>query len=194
MFEFLKNILKPKEPVQPAPPIVPAKPEKPSFTSFLIREAIKYSNLRESHGRNRSPELDKINLRQGSYLGAPWCLALMQQVLDDVRASYGCIIHLPKGVGTQNFWSSVSDQYRTHIPRPGMIGILRHRNDKAHGHAFLVVGVMGDDGWFQTFEGNTNLAGDREGEGAFFYKRHINGSASMELLGFVDVEKAMTPA
>ena len=71
---------------------------------------------------------------------------------------------------------------------------MRHRTDTAHGHAFLVVGEMDTHGDFQTFEGNTNLAGSRDGDGAYYNKRNINGSASMELLGFVDVEKAMTPA
>lgn len=177
------------------PPPVPVQPFETRIQAAIIRAASNYSNLRETHGKNRSPEIDKINLRQKSYLGAPWCLALVQQVLDDVRAGFGCTIDLPEGVGTQYWWRSVRDKYKEMKPEPGMIGIMQSKKDPRHGHAFIVVGQMSADGWFQTFEGNTDLSGDRDGDGAFFSKRHIQSKESrgLVLLGFVDVAKAATP-
>lgn len=199
IFDFSNKSQKPA-PEKETPPVplklVPDLPPEPPFETKLaasiIREAAKYSNLRETHGKNRSPEIDKINLNQKSYLGAPWCLSLCQQVLDDVRAALNCKIDLPEGVGTQNWWRAVKAEYKSEKPGVGFIGIMQSRTDKTKGHAFIVT-ELNQDGSFKTFEGNTDLSGDRDGDGAFFSKRTMSGTKGLKMIGFVDVIKAATP-
>ena len=56
--------------------------EKHPFQPNLV-----YKKLRETHGKNRSPELDKMILRQGGNLGEPWCLYILQDILDCITST-----------------------------------------------------------------------------------------------------------
>jgi hypothetical protein len=58
------------------------KPEvKKNLQAEIIRVASKYVGETESHGFNRSPFIDKINLHSKSYLSAPYCASFVSWVL-----------------------------------------------------------------------------------------------------------------
>jgi hypothetical protein len=59
------------------------KPKAKGKTSGLeiIEFAERFVGLRETHGNNRSPEIDKWNKSAGSYLGAPYCASFVSYVL-----------------------------------------------------------------------------------------------------------------
>lgn len=58
---------------QDIPSPSPLEEPRPSPRERVVSEAQNLIGLRETHGRNRSPVIDKMNLFANANLGDPWC-------------------------------------------------------------------------------------------------------------------------
>lgn len=158
-----------------------------------LQQGLVYKNLKETNGNNRSPDLDKMILRQGGRLGEPYCLYIQQDILDCIRLKFNCIIRLSEGGGTQDFFDSTSDMYISEKPLPLSIGIYQNKDDEEKGHAVLCLSYMNSHNEFTTFEGNTSSDNHdvvRDGEGCYFKSRKLD-YPSKRIRGFIDIYSAI---
>lgn len=143
--------------------------------------------IRETNGPNRSPMIDKMTRDLGLPLGVPWCMVLVQWVFKLAGAELNLREDplKPDTGGCLDLWNRVPKSWR-HGPlegRPGDIGILDWGGGK--GHTFIVKSYSG--GYYRTYstyEGNTNSAGSREGDG--FYPK-VRKWSMPQLKGFIRV-------
>lgn len=149
----------------------------------------KWKGEKESHGKNRSPKLDAMILRQGGKLGDPYCLFGLQEIDDEVAKAMGKKSKLPESGGTQYFWGVILEKFPKRIyktPFPGALGIYRQRSDHKHGHAVMATSQADANGMFGTAEFNTDASGSRDGSTCCERTRTLAGDKNLELMGFVD--------
>lgn len=186
----------PEKPDTPTPePVNPSKLPTRSEVSAFIESLLntRYNGMKETQGKNRSPELDALIKRQGGALGEPYCLYGIQDVLDEVRKKFNVTIDLPEGGSTQSFWEGVKKEYKTQTPATCQVGIYR-KGETWSGHAVMPMSGANESGVYRTFEFNTNLNAtmlERDGEGCGFRTRNTKGYIGYNLRGFVDIYKAM---
>jgi len=153
-----------------------------------------YMNFRETSGKNSSPDLDPMILRNGGKLGYPYCMYGQQDILRAVELKFKVRFDLPNTGSTQKFFNETKQEYKIEYPKPYTIGIYRQKADQTKGHAVQVRNKI-DDKQFSTFEFNTSPQMDneivRDGEGCYFKVRQLAGYEKMELRGFVDIFKAI---
>lgn len=153
-----------------------------------------YMNFRETSGKNSSPDLDPMILRNGGKLGYPYCMYGQQDILRAVEMKFKVKFDLPKTGSTQKFFNETKQEYKINFPKPYSIGIYRQKQDPTKGHA-VQVRTQIDEKQFSTFEFNTSPQSEseivRDGEGCYFKVRQITGYSKMELRGFVDIFKAI---
>lgn len=157
-----------------------------------------YKKIKESKGKNRSAEIDAINIKQGGYLGAPYCQAGVQEGLDDLCAYLKIdrkLVKLPEGVGTQKVWADTPAKYKINRPLPATWANWNSGGGK--GHTGWVISILNEK-QFKTMEFNTSAAGqgiERDGEG--FYNgltRNIGGYGTTRVNGYIDVYAALADA
>ncbi len=98
--------------------------------------------------------------------GYAWCAAAQAEIF------YVAEIEAPRSARVvdwfnENSWQMKHGKIPVGIKPEGMVGGLYYNNLGRLGHIFLIVGE--DKNNFFTMEGNTNIAGSREGDG--FYKK-----------------------
>jgi len=127
-------------------------------------------------------------LRSGWQNGWPYCAAFCEVVwkqayrgrpeLDDITQMLnpGCL---------RSWHNAVEAGWTSQVPQVGAIGIMR-KGSTERGHAFIVRAIPGD-GVLRTIEGNTDLAGDREGDGVYVSSRKLEfkPTNNLHLIGFI---------
>jgi hypothetical protein len=117
-------------------------------------------------------------------IGVPWCIAALYSILKASEAP-GEPSSCPRTASTIHCAEMAPAYCRLPGPRPGAVGILRHR-DGVHGHAVMCE-LANDDGTVTTVEGDTNAAGSSRGDA---WGRHENwdpaSGARGTLLGWWD--------
>lgn len=146
---------------------------------------LKIYNGKTESGKNRADWIDPINQWMGIPLGSAYCLSGILYLLNRLETIYQVDFGLPKIPSTQRFWTAINDDLKLSGPEPYTIGIMRSKIDSTRGHAVLALDKPDESGWFNTFEFNTDLGGSRDGDGAMFTKRHIDGTKNLKFVGFV---------
>lgn len=144
-----------------------------------IEKAASYVGQRET-GRNRSKLIDMLNKFVGNPLGSPYCAA---------GVSY-CMHHqntpgqgFPKTGSSQEFkrWAIKKKRFFTDpnelkTCKGALVGFT-NEGDEGHGHIAFVEGRLTDPSGkvvgIRTIEFNSDLGGDREGEGVYRLERHM---------------------
>lgn len=209
---FFRNLFKKHEPLpvpqlkSEPPPLNDAGPITRQFVTGLYLNlchnitggVTPYKKIRETKGKNRSPELDKLILNQGGALGEPYCVYGQQQAIDDIcsllkidRAS----VDIPEGGSSQRVFKKSPDRFKKSKPAPMRLVVWQYASDPTHGHFGMCLSYADGNGLFQTFEFNTNPdpgAVIRDGQGAHFVNRNVAGTRTMRILGYIDLFDAIT--
>lgn len=209
-FEFVKRVFS-RKPSIPAPtipeppPVSEAGPVTRDFVTGLylnlchnIRGGVTpYKKIRETKGKNRSPELDQLILKQGGSLGEPYCVYGQQQAIDDICSILKIdrkSVAIPEGGSSQRVFKKSPDRFKKSEPAPMRIVVWQYASDPTHGHCGMCLSEADGSGLFQTFEFNTNPdpgAVIRDGQGAHFVNRNVAGTRSMKIVGYIDLFEAI---
>jgi hypothetical protein len=207
LIEFLIRLFV-KEPIQAAVIMVadnkPSEPGRPTrvevftYMTHLIETESPYGKAykmwRETGGKNRSPELDRMIIEMGGHLGDSYCLFGIQSIMRAIEEKFDCIFDLPHTGSTQTFWQKSKEIYKVQTPGPLQVGIYQH-GDTWQGHAVLPQGFLFNQKLFKTFEFNTDAHDAskvvRDGQGCGYIVRSMTGSGDMHLKGFVDIYLAI---
>jgi hypothetical protein len=127
--------------------------------------------------------------------GEAWCMYLAKAVHMDAFKKESANINSILTGSTQTSWNNAKNDttgtYKVVTsgnPQKGDIAIWQNTSNPSTGHAGIVIGRSGET--FKTVEGNTNLAGSREGDKVLIkerplaYGEKISGS-NLKLLGFI---------
>lgn len=142
----------------------------------LIENDVK-AELRETHGKNRSPRIDSFNKRAKAYLGAPYCASGGWCAIDDACTVLGLKNPVPPTASSQAFRKSSFVPQKYIRPegskgRKGDVGVLQQVADPSLGHYVTLSEDQGDSQFFETVEYNTDATtGDRDGDGAYAMRR-----------------------
>lgn len=139
-----------------------------SVAHRLFRSAERWLEVRELTGTNDHQMITvSMNLcGLDGDMGYPWCASAQAEI------HHVAEVEAPKSARVVDWFvrNVVWEKQFGEIPpfeKKGMVGGLYYRSLGRLGHIFLIVGE--DKNNFYTMEGNTNLAGSREGDG--FYKK-----------------------
>jgi len=142
----------------------------------LLHTAELQVGVREATGHNDGKMVEKYLRATGLGKGYPWCAAFQAYIHDraEVPAPHSArVVDWFRG-------STVWRQEFGKMPfaaKRGMVGGLYFRRLGRLGHIFLIVGE--DKNNYYTIEGNTNIAGSREGDGVY---RKIRSKKSVAAL------------
>jgi hypothetical protein len=155
---------------QDIPTSSPVEESRPSPRERVIAEASSLMGLKETHGRNRSPVIDKMNLFANANLGDPWCASFNAWVYH--------LAEIPKFAKSdwspawvQNLsWTRISGG---DITKSGVPFGIYFQNKGRVAHTGLIE-KWGDA--VVTLEGNTGPTGvvgeaDRNGDGSYRKRR-----------------------
>jgi hypothetical protein len=134
-----------------------------------------------------TPWVVELNKRVGAPPGSAYCITGATCTLQDTCKRLGLKDVVGLHCGTQQFYRSSPEKYKSQVAKKGMIGIFVDRDDPDHGHAVVVSSDPTLPSAFNTIEFNTNSDGDREGNGVWRHNRLMSGTQGLKLLGFVDV-------
>jgi hypothetical protein len=150
--------------------VAPSLPAELRPRERVVQEASALMGLKETHGRNRSPIIDKMNLLVGANYGDPWCASFNAYVyyLAEIP-KYPKSAWSPSWV-TNPTWTRKSGG---ETPKPGDPFGIYFQNKKRVAHTGLIE-KWGDA--VITMEGNTGPTGvvgeaDRNGEGSHKKRR-----------------------
>ena len=147
-------------------------------------------------GSNRGPDVEKYLKSVGLGGGYAWCAAFAHWCFDQASAQLGVANPMPRTAGVLDLWRKTQlgwpARVVTHADavahpdrvRPGMVFVYDHGHGE--GHVGIVKSVL-PSGHLVTIEGNSNVAGAREGVGVFELSRR--STADAQLLGFLDFSK-----
>lgn len=175
-------------------------PQIQSYIENLLTKGTKnpftktpYMAIREEFGKNRGKELDALILRNGGSLGDPYCVFGLQDILRATEINFNIEFDLPRGGSVVSFYNQVKAEYKGLLPRPYSIACYRY-DQSWQGHAGLSLSKVGIQE-HSTFEFNTSPNATeeivRDGEGAYFKVRNIQGFGKMKLMGFVYIMEAI---
>jgi hypothetical protein len=151
-----------------------------SLVSRALELAHSQIGARET-ARNRGPEVDwylrtvGLDPERGSY---PWCAAFAywcyRLASDELRVP--CPI--PRTASVHRMWERAKG--KIYMPRRGAVFCIDKGGGK--GHCGIVVELDWSARLLHTIEGNTNLAGSREGDGVYRRMRECDEVT----LGYID--------
>jgi hypothetical protein len=142
---------------------------------------------------NDSPEIREFQRAvDGRASKEPWCMCFMQWGAICVAKDLGLSrspVHPSEHCVT--VWNNTPEKYRLKSPKRGAWFVMKNRLGQS-GHT----GMCEDAGTlsFKTIEGNTNEEGSREGNAIVAKSRLVTGTASMQVLGYIDVAQMITDA
>lgn len=141
-----------------------------TIADSLIQSANRWEGVFELTGNNDHSMITiAMNLcKLSGDKGYPWCAACQAEIHNHAN------VHSPHSARVvdwfntpNNVWKKGQGDIPEFINKKGMVGGLYYHKLKRLGHIFLIVGE--DKNNFYTLEGNTNIAGSRDGDG--FYKK-----------------------
>lgn len=162
-----------------------------ALTGAALRHLLLQEGVRERGGPNRGPEVEKYLASVDKPPGLSWCVAIQYWGFDTAAKQLNVTNPLPKTAGVVAHWRAAPDKVKIRpdqvlddlrLMAPGTLFCIQHDEDS--GHMGMVLGV--ENGKLKTFEGNTNVLGSREGDGAY---RRTRGFQEINL-GFLDWGKA----
>lgn len=169
-----------------APPI-PLPDTTPKPVGKLTREVIANkiveiiqrdvdAEMRETHGKNRSPRIDSFNKRVGVYLGAPYCASGGWCAIDDACKALGIKNPVKPTASSQDFrrTSFVPAKFiraEGSLGKKGDVGVLQVYGDSSRGHHTVLREDQATQPNFKTVEYNTDGSGTRDGDGAYAMTR-----------------------
>lgn len=151
-------------------------------TQVGVTEAPPFKNTGEKVGEY----LKSVGLGQGYH----WCAAFVHWCFEQAAKELGVPNPLPKTGHCMTHWreagkkgvrriTSQEAQGDPSLLMPGQVFIMHYGQDK--GHTGFVAGVQG--GLLETIEGNTNVAGSRNGDGVY---RKVQRRIEDINMGFID--------
>ena len=132
-------------------------------------------------GINRGERVELYQATVGIPPGSSWCAAFVFFCFEQAARDLGLVNPLPKTGGVHKMFRRSPEPYRIFHPLPG--AVYFHDSGCGLGHAGIVESVAGDH--IVGIEGNTNEAGDREGDGV---ARKVRRFAYINL-GMIDFAK-----
>jgi hypothetical protein len=118
--------------------------------------------IRELSGNNDGMRVESYLAAVGLKKGQPWCAAFVSWVYH--QAGY---------LQPRTGWSPAlfPPNRMQKVPKPGLLFGIYFPELKRIGHCGFVQHMKSD--WLDTIEGNTNVAGSREGDGVYRKRRHV---------------------
>jgi hypothetical protein len=134
-----------------------------------MASAERWMHVRELTGNNDHPMITKAMRLCGlrGDMGYPWCAAAQAEIHDHAGLPAPHSARVVDWFRTNVVWKREWGDRPEHLNTHGMVGALYYQHLGRYGHIVLIVGE--DKNNFYTLEGNTNLAGSREGDG--FYRK-----------------------
>ena len=145
-----------------------------ALTGAAMRLILSQEGVREVGGPNKGPEVERFLGAVGLPAGYPWCVALQYWGFQQAAANLNMPNPLPQTAGVLRHWDMAPEKVKIGPDAPtddlrnitpGTLFCIRHGEE--HGHMGMVLAA--ESGGLRTIEGNTNVAGSREGDGV--YKR-----------------------
>lgn len=139
--------------------------------------------VREEGGNNRGKRISKYlrNTDPPINTAAPWCAAFLQYASDVAARSLGWAnplddVRREALVADYVEWAEKDPRARIVTkPRPGDLVAFQFSGKQRWNHIGFVLTTPDLTGWFDTIEGNTGDASERDGDGVFIRKRHNGG-------------------
>lgn len=157
----------------------------------LVATALESMKIREVGGNNKGQMVGYIQSVIGSVApggdGLAWCLSMSQVIVAFIEDWCQVASPVPVCEGVTEMFSKAK-----FIPgllsmecETGTICCAQH-GASWMGHAMFVM-MNGSSNQMTTFEGNTNAAGAREGDGAYFKTRDKYQNGDLKTLGFIRI-------
>jgi peptidoglycan hydrolase-like protein with peptidoglycan-binding domain len=154
--------------------LLPAVSWAPTLADRAIQIESLMIGVREEEGENAGVMVDAFQRATGNRPGDSWCVSFQVWVYDQAADGLGIPNPLPRTGGVLDLLHRTKSQVIAAAdysdPRPGDLGIIDEGN--GHGHMYMVSG-LGQPGYVDSFEGNTNPGGSSDGFGAFARVRSI---------------------
>ena len=131
-------------------------------TKQLLAIAKTQIGVRESTGNNDGKEVEKYLAYTGSKKGEPWCAAFVSWVFGQAGFKQPRTAWSPSLFPKSKLLAA---------PKPAVVFGIYFPEKGRIAHVGLVEQQAAN--WIYTIEGNTNLAGSREGDGVYRKLRHI---------------------
>lgn len=137
----------------------------------LLSSADRWLGVREITGNNDHPMITKAMRLCGldGNKGYAWCAASQAEIHDHAGIPAPRSARVVDWFQQNVVWEKRFGELPP-FPKQGMVGGLYYARLRRLGHIVLIAGEDGNN--FYTLEGNTNMAGNREGDG--FYKKVRN--------------------
>ncbi len=155
------------------------------LANHIVRIARSEIGVTEVNGSNCGPRVNQY--KAATWLDStqawPWCAAFVCWVVREAMAAAGVpetgAFKRPSTAGALDLenWSREQDETTwTKTPTQGDIqpGDIVTFKFKTGGHVGFAISSPDAGGYFETIEGNTDVAGSREGGGVFKKKRHVD--------------------
>lgn len=130
-------------------------------TNHLLSIAISQLHVREASGKNDGREVETYLSYTGNKKGEAWCASFVSWVFG--QAGYA----QPRTAWSPSLFPKVR---LAETAQPAHVFGIYFADKGRIAHAGLVERVQGS--WLYTLEGNTNVAGSREGDGVYRKLRH----------------------
>ena len=184
--QFIKNlknlIKKPHEPLRTENRELTVQ----DIQRAIIETARLYVGIKEQ-GHNKGKIIEEFQKAvDGRAMGEPYCLGFVQYVVNEVCRQFGLTNPLYQTEHCQTLFNGTLQNYKTTSANCGHIFIMKSHNSNS-GHAGFCVNA--GNTYFATIEGNTNPDGSREGDGVYEKIRHMGGTKTMNIRGFIDLSK-----
>lgn len=171
------------------------------LSNGAVDAAYRYVGTREVGGQNRGPVVEMFQRRLGLPVGSSWCMAFVFTCFDDSAATLDMPNMLVRTGGCVDHWNHANPETRVPVLKfdpaalhRGSIFVIDHGISPTtgyhRGHTGLVTDFDTATMMFATVEGNTNMAGSRNGDGVYIRSRHITEIN----VGFIDYSKLGDPA
>lgn len=178
------KVPEPQEPIETPPVTLPTSVD---LVKELIDSAKKWQHIKETDGKNRQKDIDAWNKAMKVPLGSPWCMSFVQSRIKDIESRYGVASRVFKSAHCLTVWNQSPQNLKDSIPNEGDL-IIWNKPGTTNGHVGIVTKVLGN-GYVETIEGNTSSGSlvERNGDGVYIKKRHINGDGHFKVKGYLKV-------
>ncbi|MFN0293142.1 C40 family peptidase [Pedobacter helvus] len=133
----------------------------------LLTIAQSQVGVREATGNNDGLQVEKYLAYTGNIKGEPWCAAFVSWVFGQAGYKQPCTAWSP---------ALFPKAKQVVTAKPAMVFGIYFKDKGRIAHAGLV--EKQKDQWIYTIEGNTNIAGSREGDGVYRKLRHAKTIAA----------------